>query len=81
MSPPADTASSARAAQMTAYRAMSPSDRVRATLEMSAAARDLSIAGHRARHPDWSETQVQRAVAELLLGPDLANRAFTALTR
>lgn len=69
-----DTSAKARQAQVAAYRAMGASARVRAALEMSEAARDIAVAGCRARHPDWAEADVQRAVAELLLGPDLRAR-------
>jgi hypothetical protein len=51
---------------------MRPTDRVQAALEMTAYVRDITHAGVRARHPDWTLSQVEDAVAELLLGTELA---------
>lgn len=81
MTLPADTTPGAHAAQLAAYRAMSPSARVRAALQMSEEARRLALAGERHRHPDWPEARIRRAVAESLLGRELADRAFAAAPR
>jgi hypothetical protein len=42
-----------------------------AALEMSNAARQLTVAGFRERHPEWSSEHVELATAALLLGPEL----------
>lgn len=68
----ADTGSEARAVQLAVYRAMGPERRVLAAFRMSEEARRIAAAGARARHPEWSEAEVERAVAELLLGAELA---------
>ena len=78
MTLPADTTAGAHAAQLSVYRAMSPSARVRAALQMSEEAREVALAGERHRHPDWSEARIRRTVAESLLGTELAARAFAA---
>ena len=44
--------------------------------QMNAAARQLALLGLRARHPRASEAQLQRYLADLLLGADLAARAY-----
>lgn len=44
--------------------------------EMNAAARLLALQGLRARYPGATEAQVQRYLADLLLGPELAARAY-----
>ena len=44
--------------------------------QMNAAARFLALQGLRARHPAATEAQLQRYLADLLLGPDLAARAY-----
>jgi hypothetical protein len=44
--------------------------------QMNAAARHLALQGLRARHPEATEAQLRRYLADLLLGPELAARAF-----
>jgi len=44
--------------------------------QMNAAARQLALQGLRARNPDATEAQLQRHLADLLLGPELAARAY-----
>ncbi len=44
--------------------------------QMNAAARELALQGLRARHPGATEAQLQRCLADLLLGPELAARVY-----
>jgi hypothetical protein len=44
--------------------------------QMNAAARQFALQGLRARHPGATEAQLQRCLADLLLGPELAARAY-----
>ena len=44
--------------------------------QMNAAARQLALEGLRARHPGATEAQLRRHLADLLLGPELAARAY-----
>ncbi len=44
--------------------------------QMNAAARMMALQGLRARHPAATEAQLQRYLADLLLGPELAARAY-----
>ncbi len=45
---------------------------------MNAAARQLALQGLRARHPDADQAQLNRFLADLLLGPELAGRVYGA---
>lgn len=49
------------------YRAMEPAERLRQALRMSQSMRQLMAAGFRQRHPDWTDSQVLRAVADQIL--------------
>ena len=51
---------------------MTPDERIAIAADMSDALRRLVEAGVRSRHPDHAGPQVQAAVAEALLGPELA---------
>ena len=44
--------------------------------QMNAAARMLALQGLRARHPNATEAQLQRYLADLLLGAELTARAY-----
>ena len=44
--------------------------------QMNAAARQLALQGLQARHPEATEAQLRRYLADLLLGPELAARAY-----
>jgi hypothetical protein len=67
-----DTAPAARRAQLDALRRLSGPERLAMACAMSDEARAVSEAGVRHRHPEWTELQVQHALLELLLGPELA---------
>jgi len=45
---------------------------------MSDEAREISEAGIRHRHPEWTSDQVHRELLELLLGPNLAHEVLRA---
>ena len=49
---------------------------MRAALRMSEEFRTVSVSGVRLRHPDWTEKQVQLAVARAYLGQELADRVL-----
>ena len=44
--------------------------------QMNAAARQMALQGLRVRHPGATEAQLQRYLADLLLGSELAARAY-----
>ena len=70
-----DTSLEARQVQRAIFHRMSGSDRVALAFEMSDAARSLTEAGIRHRHPDWTDQQLRDALLERLQGPVLAERA------
>ena len=47
--------------------------------EMWRTVRTLALAGLRARHPHDSPVQIRRRLADLMLGPELAERAYGPL--
>jgi hypothetical protein len=49
------------------YRAMLPAQRLRQSLRLHALMRSLMDAGLRAQHPDWSDEQRRRVIAERVL--------------
>ena len=67
-----DTSGEAHARQLEAWRQMTPEERLAVAAEMSDALRRLVEAGVRSRHHDDAGPQVQAAIAEALLGPELA---------
>ena len=46
---------------------MSPAQKLRAAERLYWSARSLKVAAVRARHPEWSEEQIERSVRELFL--------------
>jgi hypothetical protein len=44
--------------------------------QMNAAVRQLALQGLRVRHPGATEAELRRYLADLLLGPELAARAY-----
>ena len=67
-----DTAPDASRRQAEIFRRLSGSERVEMAWRMSDAARELTVAGIRHRHPDWTEAQVHDALLELLHGTEVA---------
>ena len=53
--------------QVAVYRAMAPQQRLEQALRMNRTMRDLMATGFRDRHPNWTEPQVRRAVADRIL--------------
>lgn len=57
----------AHAHQVAIYRAMSPQQRLQLALRMNRNMRALMAVGFRDRNPTWTDTEVQRAVADRIL--------------
>lgn len=57
----------AEARQIAIVRAMSPTQRLQRALAMNRWMRELLATGFRCRHPEWTEAQVRRAVADRIL--------------
>jgi hypothetical protein len=73
---PADTSLEAIRVQHAVYRRMTVEQRLKLTFQMIEAARALSASGVRARHPEYTERQVELAVIRLTLGEELFRKAF-----
>jgi hypothetical protein len=71
---PIDTSVDAFERQLEAFRRMTPERRVELAAEMSDDIRALAMSGIRSRHPEYDSDQVEAALAELLVGPTLADR-------
>jgi len=48
-------------------------------VQLNRTARELALSGLRQRHPRATPDELHRRLADLLLGPDLAERAYGAL--
>jgi hypothetical protein len=57
----------ARVHQMAIYRAMTPQQRLAQALQMNRTMRQLLAAGFRLRHPNATEGEIKRAVANCIL--------------
>ena len=75
--PQSDTTPEAREAQLAAYRAMGSARRLQLAFEVSERAREISIDGMMARHPEltWSEARLR--VIRRLLGDALFEAAWS----
>jgi hypothetical protein len=73
---PADTSLDAVRVQHAVYRRMTPERRLELTFQMIESIRALSAAGVRARHPQYTDRQVELAVIRLTLGEELFRQAF-----
>lgn len=69
-----DTSEGAFERQLEAHRAMTPAQRLAVGAAMSDEIRILAEAGIRDRHPTYTESQVADALAQILLGPELAEK-------
>jgi hypothetical protein len=70
-----DTSADAQARIVAALRKMSPAQRLAAAAALSDDIRALAEAGIRSRHPEFAPEEVGAAMAEILLGLDLARKA------
>jgi hypothetical protein len=73
-----DTSDAAFERQLEAIRALTPGERLAIAAGMSDEIRFLAEAGIRDRHPDFSDRQVADALAQILLGPELAGKVDRA---
>jgi hypothetical protein len=73
---PRDTTADGHAVQLSVYRRLGASGRARLAASLSADTRRLARAGIRARHPDYTEEQVELALRRTIYGDDLFLRAW-----
>jgi hypothetical protein len=72
----ADTAPEIEAFQIQRLRRMPPWRKMALMGDMSRTVQTLALAGLRQRYPDDTPDQRRRRLADLLLGPELAARAY-----
>ena len=73
---PRDTTEEAYAAQVAVYRRMTPAQRVTMALAMSEEAREITLAGIRRHHPDWTDQQCRLELYRRMHGPELVELAW-----
>jgi hypothetical protein len=72
----ADTHPEAERVLIRLWRNATPARKVAMVLNANRTARALALTGLRERHPGESLARLQRRLADLWLGPDLAARAY-----
>ena len=77
---PHDTTQAAHEIQIRLYRAMTDTQRAELALQMSDDLRRIAADGIRMRHPDYTESEVRRALVALLYGADAAARVWPGLS-
>ncbi len=75
-----DTTAEALAVQTAIYRRMTGAQRAALADEMSMAARRITLAAIRQRHPEYDEVQAKLALFRLLVGDELFQRAWPQAT-
>jgi len=75
-----DTSPEALKVQLAAIRRLSPEARLRQGLELASLVRGLIATGVRARHPEYSEEEVDLATIRLVLGDELFRRVYPHAT-
>ena len=71
MPPPLDTTPEIEAMQICVLRSMTMEQHLEAALEISLLSRELTKAGVRRDHPDWSGKEIEREVQRLAFFPQL----------
>lgn len=74
----ADTHPEAEQVLIALWRSASPARKVAMVLSANRTARALVLTGLRERHPGESPARLQRRLADLWLGPELAAKAYGA---
>jgi len=69
--PSADTSEAAAAFQMETYRRLGAAKRAEIAAALSDELREVTLAGIRRRHPDYSDAVCRQALLRLILGDDL----------
>jgi hypothetical protein len=75
-----DTSAAAREVHAQVFRRMSVADKAAMVEQMSNETRELARTGIRSRHPGYTADEVEHALHRLLLGDELADRAWPAYT-
>jgi len=62
-------------------REMPPWRKVEMVVQLNRTARELALTGLRERYPNASPEELRRRLADLVLGPELAERAYGPLSK
>lgn len=73
---PDDTTAESHAIQLEVYRRLGPTGRAELAARLSDDTRRITRDGIRARHPEYSEEDLDHAVWRLVYGDDLFRRAW-----
>ncbi len=71
-----DTNPKMEALQIQLWRQASPTRKMNMLAQLNASARLLAMSGLRSRFPQASQAELRRKLADLLLGEELAQKAF-----
>lgn len=71
-----DTHPKMEALQIELWRQASPTRKMNMLAQLNASARLLALTGLRAQYPQASEAELRRRLASLLLGEELARKAY-----
>ncbi|MGH7269601.1 MAG: hypothetical protein ACREJ3_04145 [Polyangiaceae bacterium] len=73
---PHDTSPEAHELQVRLYRSMTDEQRSELALRMSDDLRQIAVEGIRKRHPEYSDTEVKRALVALFYGADAVGNVW-----
>ncbi len=73
---PADTTPEARQVELEVWRRMPPEKRLALAFRMTASLRDISAAGIKSRHPEYTPEQIKMALIRMSLGDDLFSQVY-----
>jgi hypothetical protein len=76
-----DTSQEVEARQIEGWRRLTPAAKIALVLQLSAAVRELALAGVRLRYPAASPTEQRLRLAQVVLGDDLARKAYPEIAR
>jgi hypothetical protein len=71
-----DTSREAAEVQLEAWRRLGPEARVALAAQLSDEIREVSLAGIRHRHPDYTDDEALRALLRLIVGDELVRAAL-----
>lgn len=75
----ADTSPEAEAVLVELLRQAPPWRKVQMVAQLNAGVRTATLSGLQQRYPEASQTELKRRLADLLLGPNLANQLYGPL--
>jgi hypothetical protein len=71
-----DTHPEMEALQIQLWRQASPTRKMNMLAHLNSSARVLALAGLRSQYPQYSEVELRRKLADLLLGEELARKVY-----